>query len=176
MARTASITSADLGTAFDVGVAHMTTSILQLPIAILSIQTETNADWLDGLEYMDGGTPSLPIDLTGIQFEMEMRLSPPFATVVLRAATDNGLIRVVGNTWQLLVPSTVMMLIPPGNYSFDMLARADGYTRNVVQATVTITLGITRTDLPSTTITGAQQPVDGMPYAPVPGTTIGPVA
>ena len=126
------------------------TNILNLPIAILNIATSTNADWLDGLEYWDGPPPDgQPIDLTGISFEMEMRTSPPVATVVLRASTANKLIRVYANTWQLLVPAPIMAIVPPGDFVFDLLARADGYTRNLVQAAVRVDLGITRTDIPS---------------------------
>ena len=106
-----------------------------------------------------------PIDLTGIAFELEMRSAPPVATVVLWASTANSLIRVYANTWQLLVPAKTMMLIPPGDYVFDLLARADGFTRNLVQATVRVDLGITRTDLPSITPpehAGTISRVDGM--------------
>ena len=149
------------------------TNILFLPIVVLQIDTQTNADWLDGLEYWDDIPPSgQPIDLNGIQFDMEMRSSPPVATVVLRASTANGLIRVYANTWQLLVPAPTMSLIPPGDYVFDLLGRADGYTRNLVQATVAVNLGITRTDLPPV-LTPASSivkapgaaTVDGMPIA-----------
>jgi hypothetical protein len=144
------------------------TNILLLPIVILSIETSTNADWLDGLEYHTAPPPDGDIiDLTGISFDMELRSSPPVATVVLHASTDNGLIRVYANTWQLLVPSTTMMLIPPGDYVFDMLARADGYTRNLVQASVLVDLGITRTDLPVPNpperVTSSSL-TDGIPY------------
>jgi hypothetical protein len=125
------------------------TNILNLPTAIMVIQTLTNADWLDGLEYWDAEPPDgVPIDLTGIELDMELRTAPPVATVALHASSMNGLIRVYANSWQLLIPSTTMLLIPPGQYVFDMLARADNYTRNLVQATVTVDMGITRTDLP----------------------------
>jgi hypothetical protein len=138
------------------------TNILLLPVVVAIIETSNNADWLDGLEYHTAPPPDGDIiDLTGISFDMEMRSSAPVATVVLHASTDNGLIRVYANTWQLLVPSRTMMLIPPGDYVFDMLGRADGYTRNLVQATVLIDLGITRTDLP---LPNSQFMADGMPY------------
>lgn len=149
------------------------TNILFLPIVVLAIETQTNADWLDGLEYWDDIPPvGNPIDLKGIQFEMEMRSSPPVATVVLRASTSNGLIRVYANTWQLLVPAPTMSLIPPGDYVFDLLGRADGYTRNLVQAQVAVNLGVTRTDLPPVTTPASSivrsagaSIVDGMPIA-----------
>ena len=112
------------------------------------IETVTNSDWLDGLEYWTDDSHAQNIDLAGISFEMEMRAAPQFATVVLRASTDNGFIRVYANSWQFLIPSTMMMSMPPGLYVFDMLGRADGYTRNLVQATVQVDLGITRTDSP----------------------------
>jgi hypothetical protein len=128
------------------------TNILNLPTAMMVIETLTNADWLDGLEYWDAEPPGgNPIDLTGIAFDMEMRTAPPVATVALHASSDNGLIRVYANSWQLIIPSTTMLLIPPGLYVFDMLARADGYTRNLVQASITVDMGITRTDLPIVT-------------------------
>ena len=136
-----------------------TTNILLLPVVILTIETSTNADWLDGLEYQTAPVDGDPIDLTGIAFEMEMRSSPPVATVVLRAATDNGLIRVYANTWQFIVPAPVMGLVPPGDYVFDLLGRADGFTRNLVQAQVTVDLGITRSDVPITQSTFMNSPI-----------------
>jgi hypothetical protein len=126
----------------------MSTNILYMPVVAMDMTIATNADWLDGLEYWDLQSPAQPIDLSGIEFEMEMRSAPPVATVVLLASTDNGLISVYSNTWQFLVPSTTMLLVPPGNYVFDLLGRADGYTRSLVQATVAVNLGVTRTDLP----------------------------
>lgn len=147
----------------------MITNILNMPIAILTIETATNADWLDGLEYHDAPPPSgVPIDLTGIAFDMEMRTAAPVATVVLHASTANGLIRVYANTWQFLIPSRTMMLVPPGDYVFDLLARADGYTRNIVQAAVLVDLGITRTDVPVLVIPPSAQSiarVDGVAYS-----------
>jgi|SRR5580765_556236 hypothetical protein len=143
------------------------TNILNLPIVILTIETLTNADWLDGLEYWTAPAPDgVPIDLTGISFEMQMRTSPPVATVVLRASTANHLIRVYANTWQLLVPAPIMAIVPPGSYVFDLLARADGYTRNIVQAACRVDLGVTRTDIPSPQSVSAQlKRVDGVAYA-----------
>jgi hypothetical protein len=142
------------------------TNILFLPVCVITLETETNCDWLDGLEYHDGPPPGgQPIDLTGIAFAMEMRSAPPVATVMLRASTWNGLIRVYANTWQLLVPATTMLLVPPGDYVFDLLGFADGYTRNLVQVQVSILQGITRGVIASGTVpaVNAIAPVDGMP-------------
>jgi hypothetical protein len=130
------------------------TNILYLPVVVLAITTETNADWLDGLEYWDAPPPDgQPIDLDGIDFAMEMRTSPPVATVVLRATTANGLIRVYANTWQLIVPAQIMQGIPPADYIFDVLGFADSYTRSLVQAQVSVLEGVTRMNV-----------ADGMPY------------
>jgi hypothetical protein len=122
----------------------MATNILYMPQVSMDMTVATNADWLDGLEYQDLQTPPQPIDLSGIALELEMRSSPPAATVVLKAATDNDLIIIYDNTWQLLVPATTMLLIPPATYVFDMLGRADGYTRTLASGTVTVVQGVTR--------------------------------
>jgi hypothetical protein len=122
----------------------MATNILYMPQVIMDMTVATNADWLDGLEYQDLQTPAQPIDLDGIAFELELRATPPAATVVLRAGTDNGLIVVYANTWQLLVPATLMETLPPATYVYDMLGRADGYTRQLSSGNVTVVQGVTR--------------------------------
>lgn len=122
----------------------MPTNILYMPQVIMDMTVSTNADWLDGLEYQDLQTPAQPIDLAGIAFEMEMRANPPDATVVLRCGTDNGYIVVYANTWQFLVPAAVMLLLPPATYVYDMLGRADGYTRKLASGSVTAVQGVTR--------------------------------
>jgi hypothetical protein len=136
----------------------MATNLLYLPTVVLSIEASNNADWLDGLEYWDAAPPAgNPIMLDGIVFALEMRSAPPAATVVLQATTSNGFLKTYANTWQLFVPAATMQLVPPGDYVFDLLGMADGRTRNLVQATVTIDLGITRSIIPiATTLPSAQ--------------------
>jgi hypothetical protein len=143
------------------------TNILFLPVCVLLVTTPTNADWLDGLEYWDAAPPDgNPIDLAGIRFAMEMRTSPPVATVVIRATTENGFIRVYANTWQFLIPAPVMAGIPPADYVFDLLGFADGYTRSLVRAQVTVLQGITRSVIPvSQSNIRRVNIADGMPYA-----------
>src|SRR5215472_3806221 len=102
----------------------MPTNILYMPIVSMDMTVTTNADWLDGLEYWDLQTPAQPIDLAGIEFEMEMRTVASAATVVLKCSTDNGLIVVYSNTWQLKVPATTMSLVPPASYVYDLLGVA----------------------------------------------------
>jgi len=122
----------------------MATNILYMPSVVMAMTAWTNADWLDGLEYWDQQTPPQAIDLAGIEFEMEMRSTAPAATVVLKATTDNQLIVVYANTWQLIVPAPTMSLIPPASYVFDMLAVADGRIRSIATGTVDIVQGVTR--------------------------------
>jgi len=124
------------------------TNLLFLPVVLLQMNASTNADWLDGIEYWTDETTATPIDLAGIEFAMEMRTAPPVATVVLKATTDNGLIQVYQNTWQFLVAASIMSIVPPADYVFDLLGIADGRTRNLVQAQVTVDQGITRTVIP----------------------------
>jgi hypothetical protein len=115
-----------------------------MPQVAMAMTVATNADWLDGLEYWDLQAPPQPIDLDGIAFELELRSSPPAATVVIQASTDNGLIVVYDNTWQLLVPAATMLLLPPATYVYDMLGVADGYTRMLASGTVSVVQGVTR--------------------------------
>lgn len=115
-----------------------------MPPVVMDMTIATNSDWLDGLEYWDLQTPQQPIDLSGIEFEMEVRVNPPAATVVILASTGNGLIQVYSNTWSLKVPATIMALIPPADYVYDLLGRADGYTRQLASGSITAMLGITR--------------------------------
>jgi len=122
----------------------MATNILYMPSVVMAMTAWTNADWLDGLEYWDQQTPPQAIDLAGIEFEMEMRSTAPAATVVLKATTDNQLIVVYANTWQLIVPAPTMSLIPPASYVFDILAVADGRIRSIATGTVDIVQGVTR--------------------------------
>jgi hypothetical protein len=138
----------------------MASNLLYLPTVALVCEQSNNADWLDGLEYWDADPPAgNPIDLAGIWFALEMRAAPPAATVVLQATTDNGFLRTYSNTWQLLVPAPTMALVPPGDYVFDLLGMADGYTRNLVQATVAVDLGITRSVIPIAKILPSSAPV-----------------
>jgi len=121
-----------------------TTNILYMPEVVMDMTVATNTDWIDGLEYHDDQSPSQPIDLGGIEFIMELRANPPAATVVLLASTVNGLIAVYANTWQLLVPAVTMALVPPADYVYDLLGKADGYTRRLASGGVTVVQGITR--------------------------------
>jgi hypothetical protein len=121
----------------------MTTKLLWVPPVIMTMAVANNEVWLDGLEYQDEESGD-PIDLTGIAFQMEMRIAPSAATVVLRATSDNNYIRVGGNTWQLQVPADVMVTIPPAIYVYDMLGLADGLTRRLARGEVTVELGVTR--------------------------------
>jgi hypothetical protein len=122
----------------------MPTNILYMPAVAMDMTVWTNADWLDGLEYWDQRTPPQPIDMGGIEFEMEMRTAPPAVTVVLKASTDNGLIVVYANTWQFKIPAMTMNLVPAATYVYDMLAVADGYVRIIASGGVTVNQGITR--------------------------------
>jgi len=121
----------------------MTTKLLWVPPVIMTMEVANNEVWLDGLEYQDEDTGD-PIDLTGIAFQMEMRIAPSAATVVLRATSDNNYIRVGGNTWQLQVPADVMVTIPPAVYVYDILGLGDGLTRRLARGEVTVALGVTR--------------------------------
>src|SRR5262245_38376164 len=149
----------------------MPTNILYMPPVIMDMTVATNEDWIDGLEYQDLQTPSQPISLVGIAFEMELRVVAAAATVVLRAATDNNFIRVAGNTWQLLVPAPTMNLISPATYEYDMLGRGDGYTRRLARGSVTVVLGVTRSAAAASSAAAATNVVAFQPRSVLTGKT-----
>jgi len=135
-------------------------NILKIPLVQAVCETGANEDWLDGFAYFEDIAETIPISLVGISFEMEMRTVAADPTVVLHATTFDGSlsvasyppptdvpggIQVTQNCLQLNVPVTAMMHVPPGTYAFDIVAKADGRTRVVVQGTAAVILqGYTR--------------------------------
>src|SRR5262245_43872829 len=121
------------------------TNILLLPLVEIMVETGTNEDWVDGLAFFADDEETIPLDLTGIEFEMEMRTLPPSPTVVVRGHTKDGTINVLQHTISMNIPAAQMMTVPPGDYVFDILA-FDGYRhRIIVKGTNTVVFqGITR--------------------------------
>lgn len=126
----------------------MPTNILAMPRVLVTIITGTNEDWIDSLKYVldDVGTP---LDLTGIDLEMEIRKTPPDADVVITAnSLTDGYISVGGENSNMIVisvPLAIMKEVPANGYVGDIIAKADGYQRRVVQITeLLVERGITR--------------------------------
>lgn len=85
-----------------------------------------------------------PIDITGIDFEMDVRLGLG-ATSYLYASTGNGYLVNDGATGVLgfAVPQAKMERLPPGELISDILGHGDGITRRCVTMEITHSRGVT---------------------------------
>lgn len=119
----------------------MTTQILNLPKLSVQAVVETNEDWLTAMAFVDASNN--PIALAGIAFAAELRLTPTDATIWLAAGTATADMTIASNvlSFNVLAPR---MKLPPANYVFDVVATADGHTRNVASGTLALGQGITR--------------------------------
>ncbi len=124
-------------------------NILQLPLIGVVVETQTNEDWIDAVQFNDAAEQ--PISLAGISFRMHLRPTPDALEVDLETSTANGRIVIGGINDSVLsfnVPVAVMSSLPPrGNgdpYDFDVVAIADGYSRVIMRGTLKLVRGITR--------------------------------
>jgi hypothetical protein len=122
----------------------MSTHILDIPQAQIACETGTNEDWLDGLAYVTDATPPVDVSLDGIDFEMMLRHVTPDATAALHCTTANTMLIISGNILRFNVPADVMGTVPPTDYVFDIVGKADGYQRRIVIGTVAVVEGVTR--------------------------------
>src|SRR5262245_18793643 len=128
----------------------MATNILALPIAHLTIETGNNEDWIDAIQYLS--PDDKPIDLRGINFEMEIRRRPFAHEVVLRASSDPSMdggwisIGTPPNFGHLIisVPEKIMRDYFAGEYVGDIRARADNFYRRLITMDLLIVEGITK--------------------------------
>lgn len=128
----------------------MQTNILALPLAHLTIETGNNEDWVDVVAYI---TPEdEPVDLRGIDFEMEIRRRPEANEVVLRATSENQWISIgaVPNYGHLIiyVPEKEMRSYFAGQYVGDIRAKDERFIRRIVTFDLAIVEGITKTYQP----------------------------
>jgi hypothetical protein len=122
----------------------MTTNILILPRIEVTAVTGTNEDWIDGFAFYLDEEATEPIDLGGIDFEMEVRHLPPDHTVVLRGSSADGGLLVNDNILMMNYREAVMSYMRPLDYVFDIVMKADTYERVLASGSVTVTQGITR--------------------------------
>src|SRR5262245_49477154 len=130
----------------------MATNLLAMPLVNVIVVTGNNEDWLDSIKYVvdDGGgdLDAMPqLDLTGIQFDMEVRRLPPDAEVIIRASTKDGTLAVgqSPNTGFLLinVPHAVMKYQRPDNYVADIVGSDGDNVRRIVEIALEIVYGLT---------------------------------
>lgn len=130
----------------------MSTNVLAIPLAQMTVQTGTNEDWIDSILYVvgpepiDSGTPQL--DLRGINFEMEVRRTPTDHEVILSASIDEGTLAIGPapdfGYLLIMVPEAEMITKVPGTYVADIVASADGYIRRTMLIDLTIVEGVTK--------------------------------
>jgi hypothetical protein len=121
-------------------------NILILPLAQFTVTTGNNENWLDSLQFVQADLVT-PVDLTGIEFMMEMRQLAADVDIFVRGSTADGKITVggVGDSFLLInIPQAEMKEVPANDYVADITASADGYVRVIAQLTVTVFQGVTR--------------------------------
>jgi hypothetical protein len=126
------------------------TNVLALPVADAVMETGTNEDWIDCfVYYVDDGTTTPPqLDLRGIDFELEVRRTPPDNEVILMATTKNGSILrgFPPNVGYLIfnISDEAMASRSPGTYVGELRADDGIYRRVTIHIDLTIQQGITR--------------------------------
>lgn len=127
-----------------------TTNLLSMPVAIVTVQTGTNEDWIDSLKYVvESPDPDPPqLDLRGIAFEMEVRRRPEDHEVVISASTADGTLAIgEAPDWGYLlinIDKAVMAQQNAGEFVADIVGTDVEFRRVVVQIKLTIFEGITR--------------------------------
>lgn len=124
------------------------TNVLLLPQLSGSVILATNADFRLAVQFVQAGTTTTALDITGIAFRQQWRLAASTGDIGLELSTDNGLLVNGGANGVLswAVPAGISKTIPPGAYLGDLLAEADGAIVNLFVAaplTVTVNGGLT---------------------------------
>ena len=126
-------------------------NLLAMPLVQLAITTGNNEDWIDSICYLvDGTDPATDpqLDLTGINFLMEIRRQPNDHEVVIRASTTDGTLAIgeAPNYGFLLiqVDHETMRQQNAGAFVGDIVGTDDVSTRRVAGIDLTIQEGITR--------------------------------
>jgi hypothetical protein len=130
------------------------TNLLAMPLVVMSVSTGTNEDWIDSILFLvdDGGDvqESFPqLDLTGIEFNMEVRRRAPDNEVVLRGSTKDGSLSIGDppNYGYLVIniDHEKMKMLSPGAYVADIVGtEAPELVRRCVTIDLDVVLGITR--------------------------------
>lgn len=127
------------------------TNLLAMPMVGISVIAGNNEDWIDSLKfYVDDGTGAAgdQLDLTGINFDMEIRRNVPDHEVVIRASTKDGTLRIGDppNFGFLLIgiDHDQMKLQNIGTYVGDIVGSDALSVRRVISVSLEIVEGVTR--------------------------------
>lgn len=121
------------------------TNILLLPIVQFETTATDNSDLLDIICVFQNQDTS-PIDLTGIAFEAQIRLTALDPVSYVDASTANTQLIAGGpnGVLQWNIPLALMQKLTGNQYVTDIRAYADGHTLVIAQGTFTVTRGVTR--------------------------------
>jgi hypothetical protein len=129
-------------------------NLLAMPLVTLAVTTGTNEDWISSVKYVvdDGSgvpTEELPqFDLTGINFNMEVRRRAEDHEVVIRASSANGEIA-IGEPPDfgfllINVPYEKVKDLNAADYVADIVGIDEISQRRVVIINIELAQGITR--------------------------------
>jgi hypothetical protein len=125
-------------------------NLLAMPLCSLVIETGNNEDWIDSIKFVIDvdEDPQPQLDLTGIDFEMEVRRTPDDVEVILAASTANGTLMIgdAPDTGFLIiqVPLADMKDKKAGKYVADIVGMDGEFTRAVAQIELVILEGVTK--------------------------------
>ena len=119
-----------------------------MPLAVMSVRTGTNEDWVEAIKYVVGVETGPQLDLRGISFSMEVRRNAPDHEVILHGSTDDGKLAVAAapdvGFLLFFIPYSDMVDKVAGDYVADVVGTDDTFSRVVIQMNLTIVKGITR--------------------------------
>ncbi len=129
-------------------------NIMALPqLGGMTFSVTNNAGWYDVLYFYQANNPSVPLDLSGMDFHAELRLSVGDGRNCLDLSTTNNPPQFVngGTTGALFfsVDVTLMAKLTPGVYQMDLLTTdiVSKMIRNLCEVqpiVVTVNEGVTR--------------------------------
>lgn len=124
-----------------------------MPLVSMDVVTGTNEDWIDSIKFVvddgSGNVDTMPqLDLTGIEFTMEVRRQAPENEVILRGSTvDGGLAIGMPPDFGFLLINLdheQMKVVRPGTYVADIVGKDEITIRRVVTMNLEVVYGITR--------------------------------
>lgn len=121
------------------------TQILSLPPVSGALNFVADADWRTKVAFANFG---VAVDLTGVAFRAQMRVTPIDSVIWLDLSTALGGLNNGGVTGVLglFAPAAQTRFVPPGAYVLDIVAEADGAVINLCGGapfTVTVSQGVT---------------------------------
>lgn len=125
----------------------MLTNVLALPLTHLVIETGNNQDWWDAVRYITANDE--PVDLRGIEFDMQIRRRSDDHDVVIYASADGNRWVSIGdlpnsNHLVIHVPLEKMQRMLAGQYVGDVLAHDEHVHRVCFTLELTVIQGVTR--------------------------------